>query len=35
MNKLLISLLIAAGIFSTQSLAFNLGKELKKAGSYQ
>ena len=31
MNKLLISLLIAAGIFSTQSQAFNLGKELKKA----
>jgi beta-barrel assembly-enhancing protease len=30
-KKILISLLIAAGIFSTQSYAFNLGKELKKA----
>jgi len=31
LNGLLISLLIAAGIFSSQSYAFNLGKELKKA----
>ena len=30
-KKTLISLLIAAGVFSAQSQAFNLGKELKKA----